>query len=410
MNRRRLLTGVGAAGLAGLAGCAGIGGDDSIDSPEEVEIGIAIPLSGGLAPITAPIAEAAQVATRDFNDGFGDTRFSVDTRDTETNPEVAAQVAQGFIDDGLPAFVGPASSDEVFASADVAEGQGIVSITPSGTAPGITDLDGDYVLRTCPSDALQAEVLAEQAEEATGGGQTNVLHADDGYGQALAQAFQNAYSGQSTTVPFVLGQESYTEEINEALGGGSAQALVIVGFPDSGVQIFEDFYEQTPDSDLPIFVTDGLRDDVLQSRVGNDLLNVSGVAPVAQGPALDYFAEVYRREFNRGVGVFTAEGYDALAVLTLAAGYAYGQNGEVTREGISEHLRDVSNPGGETVRPGDGMVEGWEMALRGEDIYYEGASSLVNFDDNGDMEAVTYETFDFTPSGLEVTGTINFEA
>jgi hypothetical protein len=50
------------------------------------------------------------------------------------------------------------------------------------------------------------------------------------------------------------------------------------------------------------------------------------------------------------------------------------------------------------------------MAKNGEAIMYEGASSSVDYDDNGDMKAVTYAVWKFTEDGTETVDTIPFEA
>ena len=39
------------------------------------------------------------------------------------------------------------------------------------------------------------------------------------------------------------------------------------------------------------------------------------------------------------------------------------------------------------------------MAASGTDINYQGASSNVNFDDNGDVQSATYEIFSFAEDG-----------
>jgi hypothetical protein len=53
------------------------------------------------------------------------------------------------------------------------------------------------------------------------------------------------------------------------------------------------------------------------------------------------------------------------------------------------------------------------MAASGEDIQYSGASSAINFDENGDLRAATYSIWAFAPDmegGIETLDTVEFSA
>ena len=72
-------------------------------------------------------------------------------------------------------------------------------------------------------------------------------------------------------------------------------------------------------------------------------------------------------------------------------------------------MQAVANPGGEEVTPST-LADGLTMAAEGTEIQYQGASSPVNFDSNGDLQAATYEVFSFNEDGYETTDTIEFSA
>jgi len=67
----------------------------------------------------------------------------------------------------------------------------------------------------------------------------------------------------------------------------------------------------------------------------------------------------------------------------------------------------VANPDGEAFGP-ETLAEAVEAVLAGDAINYGGASSSVDFDENGDMQAVTYEIFEFTADGVSTQSTIDF--
>lgn len=190
----------------------------------------------------------------------------------------------------------------------------------------------------------------------------------------------------------------------ESGGSETPDILMIVGYPQSGVQLFKDYYADYGDDTVDILVTDGLQDGDLPSDVGNDMSNVQGSAPSAAGPGVDFFEDLFTDEFDYdSAGVFTSQAYDASAVQILANLMAGANDGA----SIRDHMRVVANPGGTTYTPSE-LPEAAEAAAAGENIEYAGASSNVNFDDAGDITAAQYQVFGFTQDGVESQSTIDF--
>ncbi len=68
-------------------------------------------------------------------------------------------------------------------------------------------------------------------------------------------------------------------------GGDGPDMLVVIGYPESGIQLFRDYYSMAG-GDRDVLVPDGLRDGEMPGQVGNDMANVVGTAPAAGGPAV----------------------------------------------------------------------------------------------------------------------------
>ncbi|GAB3705505.1 hypothetical protein GCM10028858_22880 [Halorubrum pallidum] len=187
--------------------------------------------------------------------------------------------------------------------------------------------------------------------------------------------------------------------------GEVPDAVMIVGFPQSGIQLFRDYYsefaEDTPD--LDIIVPDGLIDSDLPGEVDNDMNNVIGTAPSAGGPGAEFFTESYREAYDQDPGVFTAQAYDAMAVEILAATAA----GENDGAAIRDRVRTVANPDGEEFGPSD-LPDAVEAVAAGDAINYIGASSSVDFDVNGDVATAAYDITDFQDGELETLDTVEF--
>ncbi|ELZ45861.1 branched-chain/neutral amino acids amide ABC transporter periplasmic substrate-binding protein 1 [Halorubrum californiense DSM 19288] len=188
-------------------------------------------------------------------------------------------------------------------------------------------------------------------------------------------------------------------------GSNVPDAVMVVGFPQSGIQLFRDFYSDFADSapDLDIIVPDGLIDGDLPGEVDNDMNNVIGTAPSAGGPGAEFFTESYQEEYGEEPGVFTAQAYDAMAVEILAATAAGENNGEAIRD----RVRTVANPGGDEFGPAD-LPEAVETVAAGDPVHYVGASSSVNFDVNGDIATAAYDIIDFQDGELVTLDTVEF--
>ncbi|MFA9517835.1 ABC transporter substrate-binding protein [Halopenitus sp. H-Gu1] len=408
IQRRDVLKGTAGLTLVSIAGCAGVGDDSGAGT---VQYGVLMPETGDLGPLGPGIRDGALLPAHQLE---GETEYTIETQtgDTQTSPQAGISEANNLVNAGMPAVVGPAASNvNLQVTRQVFIPNEVVGISPSSTAPAVTDLeDDDFIFRTAPSDALQGPVMADIAVDRFEAATVGTLYLNDNYGQALEDAFVTAFEelgGEAINrVSFEAEQASYSSQLSEALTD-SPDVLMVVGFPQSGITLFRDFYnEYASEYDIPILVPDGLNDSTLPEEVGNPMNNVWGTAPSASGPGSDRFSELYQDQYDTEPGVFNAHAYDAAAVIVLAS-VASGE-GDPSGVDVRDHLRDVANPDGTEITP-DNLVEGVEMAANGEAINYQGASSPVNFDENGDMKAVSYTVFRYQDGEIENVDTIDVE-
>ena len=406
----------GGDGTTGDGGTTQSGGGGAADRSEPIRVGVLLPLTGDLGELGVPIKDGAILP---FAQLKGQTDFDLrqQVEDTQTDPNAAQSAAQALVNAGFPAVTGAASSGvslQVYRNVFIPNG--IAACSPASTSPEISGLsDNGLIFRTPPTDALQGKVLAQVATERENASTAATLYVNNSYGQLLSKSFADAFKNQGGTVQnqvsFQSEQSSYVPRLESALSGGP-DTLVIIGYPASGVQMFRDFYANFNQGDLPILVTDGLREPSLPANVDNPMKNVQGTAPLASGPGNDFFTQLYREEYGNEPGVFTAQAYDATACLMLANAAAGENNGPA----IAKQMTTVANAPGTEYTP-DKLGEALSAAAAGEDINYQGASSAVEFDEKGDLKAATYELFSWkesssTDSGwaIETLDEIKFEA
>ncbi|MXR43327.1 ABC transporter substrate-binding protein [Halobaculum sp. WSA2] len=443
IDRRDVLKGAGTAGVVGLAGCitqndsGGNGGDggggdgggdeeeteadeqttepsDDSESMRTIRHSVLMPLTGDLASLGGPIRDGGTLPVKQLQAADVPAEFDQTVEDTQTDPQAGIQAANGLANAGYPTVCGPASSGvNLQVAQQVFIPNGMIGCSPSSTSPAVTDLDDDgLIFRTAPSDALQGQVMADVAANNLGDSSASIMYVNNDYGQKLAEVFASSFTDDHSgsvqeSIAFEKEQSSYSSPLSSAMND-SPSLLVVIGYPASGIQIFRDFYAEYS-NDTDIMVTDGLRDSSLPDEVGNDMANVYGTSPLATGPGQEAFASMYEEEYDRAPGAFNAQAYDASAVCLLAN----AATGENDGQAIKENMAAVANPNdGMEVTP-ENLAEGMRAALNGEQVYYSGASSSVDFDENGDMTAVSYEYFTFNTDvegNIEQLDTIDFKA
>jgi ABC-type branched-subunit amino acid transport system substrate-binding protein len=418
VQRRDVLKGVGVAGISvGLAGCNGNGnGDDTAtdggngnmtegdgdgDMGMQARVGVLLPETGDLGSLGTTIRDGALLASSQVNDA--DVGVSVDTQveDTQTTPQAGVSGAEALVNAGYPAVVGSASSNvNLTITREVLIPNEVVGMSPSSTAPAVTDLeDDDYIFRTAPSDVLQGQALGLVAEDNVGASSTATLFLNDAYGQALEQQYVNECEERGIEVTNRVSlepeQSSYSAQWRDTLDG-DPDAVMVVAFPASGIQLFSDYYNDFA-GDETIIVPDGLVDDALPTEVDNDFENVIGTGPGAAGPGVEFFNESYQEEFGSSAQVFNAQAYDAMATFILAQVAA---GGDASGTDVRDNIRGVTEGDGTEVGPSE-LADGVEMLMNDESINYQGASSKVEFDDNGDPVSASYDLTEYDPSAGE---------
>lgn len=381
----RALVLAAAASLA-IGGCAEEG---PADTAKRLRIGALMPLTGDLQAYGETSHNGIKLAVLDINRNggvFGEN-VAIKVGDTQTNPQAGIDAAKKLVSvEGVQAIVGALSSGVTIpVSQSVTSQEKVPQISGASTSPVITGLDdGDYMFRTVPSDAFQGKALAEVVD-ADGLSNVAILYINNDYGEGLADSFQGAFEGRggevSASLAYEAGNASYRGELSKAAEGG-AEALVLIGYPENGVTILRQAIEGGT-FDRFVF-SDGMKAPEIINAVGADALNGSfGTAPQAltDTDAAQYFTSAYEKEFGElPPKPFIDTAYDATFVIALAAEKA----GEANGTAIRDALRDVANPPGETVLPGE-WAKAKELIANGEDIDYKGASGSIDFDDNGDV-------------------------
>ena len=294
------------------------------------------------------------------------------------DPAVAIAQAEKMInDDNVMAIMGPNCSGNTGAViTNVLVPNGIVSISPSATSPALTTLeDGGWFFRTAPSDARQGPVLASIAMSR---GQTDmaVTHSNSDYGKGLADAFVTAYEAMGGTVTVMAGHDDdkadYSADVAALSAGGSA-TLAILGYADTGGRGIIAASEDTGAFSDYVF-GDGMISAVTEAAVGDGSW---GTLPSPDATLGANWLAVAAAGGVDGSGVYSAESYDAMALIILASQAA----GSSDRAAIQAEVMGIANGPGMECHAGD-LANCLKWISGGLVVDYVGATG-VNLDASG---------------------------
>jgi ABC-type branched-subunit amino acid transport system substrate-binding protein len=405
------------AALALLA--SGCGGDDDAPAGDageisfDLRVGNLVPFTGDLSSFGEPIDQAARIGAQVSNEAAVQAEIDarvevVASEDTQTDATAAVEAATKLVQtDNVDVVMGAlASTNTIPVAESVTVPNGVLQVSPASTSPAISELDdSSLVWRTPPSDAKQGEVMAQAIADEIGADATvNVGARNDAYGTALARVFEGAWrDGGGTIGQSVRWNPDAATFDTEAqqLTRGNPDAWVVIDFPETFAKFGPALVRTGRWDPARTFATDGLRDTSLPEDVGNRATEgMRGTAPVPPegSEATEAFGTLFQERAKEGVErqTFDAHAFDAVLLAFLAATAA---NSSDPAE-IKEELRAVSGPPGEQFTF-EQLADALTALADGEDIDYQGASGPIDWDENGDPTAATYELWTFENGEIE---------
>ena len=205
MKMKRLLSLAMAGCLAlSLTACGGKtdtqqpSGDTAVPSAgnadSNITLGMIGPLTGSLAVYGTHIERGVKLAIEEINAAGGVTlsdgayQLAVETKDDQGDSTECVNAMNALISDGIQLIVGSATSGCTSAITSIANSEGVVIMTPSGTADSLTTTM-DYVFRTCFRDSFQGELAAQYAKD-EGYTKVGIVYCSaDTYSAGLRDAF-----------------------------------------------------------------------------------------------------------------------------------------------------------------------------------------------------------------------------
>ncbi len=265
------------------------------------------------------------------------------------------------------------SGVSIAAANNVAVPNGVVMVSPSATTPALSTIDDKgYFFRTAPSDARQGEVLAQVAK-ARGIKEIAVTYTNNDYGKGLTNSFSNAFKAAGGKVVLAVahedGKADYSAEVGALVASG-AEHLAVFGYIDKGGK---GIIQASLDAGAfdKFILADGMVGESLVKSIGKALNGSIATAPGSNSPNATKFKDAAKKAGLNGDSPYAGEGYDAAALIVLAAQAA----GSVDRAAIRSKILEVSNAPGAKIGPAE-LGKALKLLADGKAIDYQGATDV----------------------------------
>ena len=377
----------------------------SVAMAEDIKLGISIGFTGPLESLAPDMAAGAELAFKEVSDSGklldGVKISSVRADSTCIDAAAATAAAERIVtSDKVRGIVGGMCSGETIATLqNVAMPNGIVMISPSATSPALTTMESNGLFfRTAPSDARQGEIIAEILKD-RGIKSVAVTYTNSDYGKGLAENIEKAFKAVGGTVTINAahedGKADYSAEV-ASLASAGGDVLVIAGYIDQGGGGILRAALDSGAFDVFEF-PDGMVSQTLIDKFGKEIDGSFGENPAAAGEGRDKYVALGKEHGFDGTSAFSAESYDAAALIMLAMEAAKSTDPATYKAKVM----DVANAPGEKIYPGE-LAKALELIKAGQDVDYVGASAVELI--NKGESAGSYREVEFKDGKMEVVG------
>ena len=299
----------------------------TVEGAETFLIGGIGPLTGGAASYGISVKQAAEIAINEINAAGGVTvgdktyQFELAFEDDEASEEKSPQAYNTLMDQGINVLMGTVTSGACLAITDLTYEDGILQITPSGSAQDCTKNPNAF--RICFTDPLQGETMADYAINKLGYSKIAIIYNNaDEYSTGIKDAFEAKVAELGGTI--VASESFVTDDVDfntqlTSIKGTDAEVIFVPAYYNDATYITKQAKELG--MTLPFLGSDGW-DGVLGTVT--DTSTIEGAVFLSPFFAADTaenvvsFVKAYEAAYGATPDQFAADAYDAIYVIKAA--------------------------------------------------------------------------------------------
>ena len=209
----------------------------------QIKIGLIGPFTGGSADFGNSMRNGVELAVSEINalGGYVGRKFELVVRDDKANPELARQMSEELVKEGVLATIGFCNSGNAVKSLDIYQKARVPLIVPCATSTPITSTipaAESYIFRTSARDSLQVPFVVNEVVR-RGWTRVAVLADSTGYGNAGLEDFTKALAAHKLKPAHVgrfdIGVKDMTDAVKAARDSNAQVLFTITVGPENAV-------------------------------------------------------------------------------------------------------------------------------------------------------------------------------
>ncbi len=338
--------------IVGLSACDQIGQlliptTPQMDEPiEEIAIGLVYPATGRLASVGAEMGNGFELALQEINNSqSSDTKLKIISEDSQGNAEGAIEAFNKLIhQDGVPVILGPASSSATEAAFPIAQQNGVVAISATSAARGLSAI-GDFVFRTI----LTTDVLITSGIKITqaklGYQKVAIIHDEtDLFSVDGAEVMKDALTTNNveilTTETFQSSNADFAEQLTRIKNLNPDAIFVSALPPDKPEILIQARQLGIPDS-VPFIINTLTTSDVQAAGdAAEGTIAFTSWVNTANTPKNQAFVQNYRVAYGVEPDIWAAQSYASVYILAKAIVDAQSTDPTAIRDALA-NITDI---------------------------------------------------------------------
>ena len=285
------------------------------------------PLTGAAASYGISVKQGCEIAIKEINAAggvnVGGTAYTLELAfaDDEATEDKAINAYNSLMDQGIQALVGTTTSGACIAIADLTAADGILQVTPSGSA--IDCVKNDNAFRICFTDPLQGETMADFAINQLGYQNVAVIYnSADEYSTGIKDAFEAKVKELGGNIAaseaFATGDVDFNTQLTKIKGSGAEVIFVPAYYQDATY-----ITKQAADMglELPFLGSDGwdgVLGTVTDASTVENAIFLSPFFAADTSEKVVNFVSSYESAYSATPDQFAADAYDAVYVIKAA--------------------------------------------------------------------------------------------
>ena len=314
---------------------------------ETVKVGAVFPMTGNIATYGQESVNGMKLALEKINSKKAKNKtIQLIVEDNKGEPLDSANAVRKLISvDNVLAIVGSVASSNTLAGAPIAQKEKVPMLTPASTNEAVTK-QGEFISRTCFTDAFQGVVMAKFAYESLQKKKAAIIvDMSSDYSKGLAKVFTEKFKelgGEIIDEDFAYQQKDTDfRSLLRKVKRKKPDVIFLPGYyTEVGLLLNQ---ARSMKIDTPFLGGDGWDSPKLQELAGeNGIVNnyiSSHFSPDDTDPMVQEFVKEYEKAYGQKPGAMAALGYDGLMVLADALNKA----GDLSSESIKAAINKTTD-------------------------------------------------------------------